>query len=175
MERLPRPREEEPCRQDAAAGPVDPDLGPEPAFRPGVRSRARWWRDQGLVLAVVALGGTLGAWARYAATLLWPTPAGTFPWTILLVNVTGCALMGAFMVLLTDAWAAHRLVRPFFGTGVLGGYTTFSTYAVDIRGLLEEHRPGLALGVLALTPATALAAVWLTATLTRRLIARRRP
>ena len=46
----------------------------------------------------------------------------------------GCAVIGVFMVLITDVWTAHPLVRPFFGTGVLGGFTTFSTYATDVRG-----------------------------------------
>ncbi|MFD9352984.1 fluoride efflux transporter FluC, partial [Streptomyces diastaticus] len=40
------------------------------------------------------------------------------------VNVVGCAAIGVLMVLITDVWPAHRLVRPFFGTGVLGGFTT---------------------------------------------------
>lgn len=127
------------------------------------------------MLAVVALGGALGACARYGAALLWPTPAGTFPWTTLLVNVTGCAVIGVFMVTLTETWSPHRLVRPFFGTGVLGGFTTFSTYAVDAQRLLDARAPGLGLGYLVLTPAAAVSAVWLAAALTRRLIRRRRP
>ena len=58
--------------------------------------------------------------------------------------------------------------RPFFGTGVLGGFTTFSTYAADVRRLLTEGQPGTALGYLAATLAAALAGVWLSATATRR-------
>lgn len=131
-------------------------------------------RGQGPVVAVVALGGVLGACARYGAALLWPTPHGAFPWTTLGVNVAGCAVIGVFMVLITDVWAAKGLVRPFFGTGVLGGFTTFSTYAVDIQRLLEAHRPGLALGYLGLTLLGAMSAVWLTAAGTRRLISGRR-
>ncbi|MEU4963955.1 fluoride efflux transporter CrcB [Streptomyces smyrnaeus] len=131
-------------------------------------------RGQGPVVAVVALGGVLGACARYGAALLWPAPHGAFPWTTLGVNVAGCAVIGVLMVLITDVWAAKRLVRPFFGTGVLGGFTTFSTYAVDIQRLLEAHRPGLALGYLGLTLLGAMSAVWLTAAGTRRLISGRR-
>ena len=66
---------------------------------------------------------------------------GSFPWTTLLVNGVGCAVIGVFMVVITDVWAAHRLVRPFFGTGVLGGFTTFSTYAVDIQKLWRPAGP----------------------------------
>ncbi|MGI5352498.1 fluoride efflux transporter CrcB [Streptomyces sp. CA-250714] len=149
--------------------PVPPLRGPLRTPRPPVL------RGQGPVIAVVALGGVLGACARYGAALLWPTPHGAFPWTTLGVNVSGCAVIGVFMVLISDVWAAHRLVRPFFGTGVLGGFTTFSTYAVDAQQLLEAHRPGTALGYLGLTLLGAVAAVWLTATVTRRLTSGRRP
>jgi CrcB protein len=125
------------------------------------------------VVAVVAIGGAIGASARYGAGLLWPTGAGAFPWTTLVVNAVGCAVIGAFMVVITDLWAAHRLVRPFFGTGILGGFTTFSTYAVDIRRLTDGGHPRIALAYLALTLVTALFAVWAAATATRRIFARR--
>lgn len=111
------------------------------------------------VLAVVAVGGVLGAEARYAAGLLWTTPAGGFPWTTLLINVSGCLVIGAFLVAVTEGRPAHRLVRPFFGTGVLGGFTTFSTYCLDIKRLFDAGREVAALGYLAATLLAALAAV----------------
>ncbi|MBT2546492.1 fluoride efflux transporter CrcB [Streptomyces sp. ISL-44] len=123
------------------------------------------------VVAVVALGGTVGASARYAASLRWPTAAGSFPWTTLLVNTVGCAVIGVFMVVITDVWAAHRLVRPFFGTGVLGGFTTFSTYAVDIQKLVAGGRTLAGLAYLALTVFAALVAVWSAVWATRRVLA----
>lgn len=132
-------------------------------------------RAQAPVVAAVALGGGAGAAARYAASLWWPTPAGGFPWTILWVNVAGCAVIGVFMVIVSEVRTAHPLVRPFFGTGVLGGFTTFSTYAVDVRNLLDGGRPGAGLLCLALTPAAALAAVWTAASVTRRALIRRQP
>ncbi|KOV64116.1 fluoride efflux transporter CrcB [Streptomyces sp. MMG1121] len=140
--------------------------------RAASRGRAEW-RTQGPVVAVVAIGGAVGATARYALTLAWPTPAGCFPWATFWTNVIGCAVIGVFMVLITDVWAAHRLVRPFFGTGVLGGFTTFSTYAVDIRKLVESGRPGLWPAYLAGTLCAALAAVWLGAVAARRVLIRR--
>ncbi|WP_328557156.1 fluoride efflux transporter CrcB [Streptomyces sp. NBC_00358] len=142
-----------------------------------VRAPARGaspWHGQGPVVAVVALGGAVGATARYGAARLWPTPADAFPWTTFAVNVVGCAVIGVFMVLITDAWRAHRLVRPFFGTGVLGGFTTFSTYAVDIRKLIGAGHAGIGLGYLAATLCAALAAVWLGVAATRRALAWRR-
>lgn len=132
--------------------------------------RARRRRGQRSIVVAVALGGGVGASARYGASLLWPTAAGAFPWTTLAVNAIGCALIGVFMVVITDLWAAHRLVRPFFGTGVLGGFTTFSTYAVDIQHLVDGRRAGIGLAYLGATPLAALAAVWIAATFTRRVI-----
>ncbi len=97
---------------------------PLPPFLGRPRTGTRWQ-----VLAVVAAGGALGASARYGAGLLWPTEPDAFPWTTLCVNVVGCALIGIFLVVLQEAWQAPPLVRPFVATGVLGGFTTFSTYA----------------------------------------------
>ncbi|MFI9050275.1 fluoride efflux transporter FluC [Streptomyces sp. NPDC053427] len=130
--------------------------------------RAAPWQGQWPVIGAVAVGGGIGAAARYGASLLWPTAAGTFPWTILAVNVVGCALMGVLMVLITELWSPHRLVRPFLGTGILGGFTTFSTYAVDIERLVNARQAALGLVYLAATLLAALAAVWGGVALTRR-------
>ncbi|WP_329311114.1 fluoride efflux transporter CrcB [Streptomyces sp. NBC_01262] len=144
---------------------TDPDVD---LHVPAQRRELR--RGQWPVIAAVSVGGAIGASARYGASLLWPTDPGTFPWTTFLVNVIGCGIIGVFMVIITDVWAAHRLVRPFFGTGVLGGFTTFSTYAVDIQRLVDQGRAGTGLAYLAGTMLAALAAVWTTANLTRRVI-----
>ncbi|MFE0511256.1 fluoride efflux transporter FluC [Streptomyces sp. NPDC058964] len=133
-------------------------------------SRRSARRAQIPVLAVVALGGALGATARYALSLWWPTAAGGFPWATFVTNVTGCAVIGVFMVIITDVWAAHRLVRPFFGTGVLGGFTTFSTYAVDIQRLVDGGHPAKGPAYLAATLFAALAAVWLASAAARRVL-----
>ncbi len=133
--------------------------------------RAAPWKGQWPVIGVVAAGGAIGAVARYGATQLWPTAAGAFPWTILAVNVAGCALMGVLMVLITELSSPHRLVRPFLGTGILGGFTTFSTYAVDIQSLVDARRAPLALAYLAGTLLAALAAVWGASAATRELLA----
>lgn len=126
------------------------------------------------VVAVVAAGGAIGASARYGASLIWPAAPGTFPTTTLLVNVIGCAVMGVFMVLLTETRTPHPLLRPFFGTGVLGGFTTFSTYAVDIERLVAGGHARTGLAYLGLTLLAALAAVWSAAWATRRVVVRRR-
>ncbi|MFI1098138.1 fluoride efflux transporter FluC [Streptomyces sp. NPDC020917] len=147
---------------------VDDPLHPKSSL-PAQRRLRR--PGQGPVVAVVAAGGAIGACARYGAALAWHTAAGTFPWTTLVVNAVGCAVIGVFMVVITDVWAAHRLVRPFFGTGVLGGFTTFSTYATDVQRLADGGHPRTALAYLALTVVAALGSVWAAATATRRVVA----
>lgn len=145
---------------------------------PGPETLSRWrlpLRGQWPVVGVVALGGVIGALARYGAALEWPVAAGRFPWTTLWVNVVGCAVIGVFMVVITEGRPAHRLVRPFFGTGVLGGFTTFSTYAVDIQKLIKAHETARALLYLGATLLAALAAVWCAAWTTRRVLAWRVP
>lgn len=160
-------------------GASDPDSAPVESANPAAprrstRTPAATVLGHGDVLAAVSVGGGVGAAARYALTLAWPTPVGAFPWTILTVNAVGCGLIGILMVTLTEAGAAHRLVRPFLGTGVLGGFTTFSSYTVDAHRLITTGRIGLALLYLALTLVTALAAVWATASATRLFLRARR-
>ena len=126
-------------------GAVDPE-----AARPDPRPAA--------VLGVIAVGGALGAEARYALAAAWPHPPGGWPWTTLLTNVAGCLLIGVLMVLVTERYRAHPLTRPLLGTGVLGGYTTFSTYAVDAVTGAAAGRSGLALAAVAATPVLAVGA-----------------
>ncbi|MFE9115035.1 fluoride efflux transporter CrcB [Streptomyces collinus] len=147
---------------------------PEKRLRLPVR-RPPSGRAQAPVVAAVSLGGAVGATARYAASLWWATPPKGFPWTTLGVNIAGCAVIGVFMVVITEIRPAHPLVRPFFGTGVLGGFTTFSTYAVDIRRLIDGGQAGTGLAYLAATPLAALTAVWLAAATTRRALKGRQP
>ncbi|GAA3913090.1 hypothetical protein GCM10022244_23810 [Streptomyces gulbargensis] len=117
-------------------------------------------RDQFPVVGAVAAGGALGAAARYGAALAWPTPAGAFPWTTLLVNASGCAALGVLMVVVTEiVESPHPLLRPFLGTGFCGGFTTFSTYALDTQRLLASGDPARGLLYLGGTLLTALLAV----------------
>ncbi len=117
--------------------------------------------------AAIAAGGALGALSRYGLTVAVPDGSGTFPWGTFLVNVTGCALIGVLMTLLLEVWVAHPLWRPFLGIGILGGFTTFSTYAVQTRGLLDSGAAATGLLYLFGTVGAALVAVWFGAHLTR--------
>ena len=116
-------------------------------------------QGDGAVVGVVAVGGGLGSLARYAVARIMPVGPDAFPWATFGVNVLGCLLIGILLVLVTEAWTAHRLWRPFLGVGVLGGFTTFSTYAVEIVGLADGGRPVLASTYLAGTLVAAFTAV----------------
>ena len=147
--------------------PVDPDVDLR-RVRP-----ARHRRDEATLLATIAVGGALGAAARFLAGRIWPTSGTAFPWTTWAVNLVGCALIGVLMVLVTDVWTGRRLLRPFVGTGVLGGFTTFSTYSVDIQRLTASGHLPTALAYLLATVVAALVAVWAAAGGTRALVTRR--
>jgi fluoride exporter len=126
------------------------------------------------VVAVVAAGGVVGALARYGLGVAFPHPRGGFPWATFGVNVSGCLLIGALIVLVTEGFAAHPLARPFLGTGILGGYTTFSTAMVDTQRLWSAGAAGTGLAYLFGTLAAALAAVYLGVLGTRWSVSRRR-
>jgi CrcB protein len=133
--------------------PVDPDLDPA----------------HPVVVLAVSLGGGAGAAARLAADRLAPEV-----WATLAVNLIGCALIGVLVVLTTEVWQAHPLIRPFLGTGVLGGFTTFSTYALDTHGLWVAGDRAAAAGYLVGTLLGCVAATAAAVTLSRSLVPGRR-
>jgi CrcB protein len=96
------------------------------------------------VLAVIAAGGTAGALARYGLAVAIAHDGTAFPWATFLTNISGCLVMGLLMFLVTEVWPPRRYARPFLGVGVLGGFTTFSTFATDTRGLLAGGAAGTA-------------------------------
>ncbi|GAA2407292.1 hypothetical protein GCM10010420_39210 [Streptomyces glaucosporus] len=149
--------------------PVDPDVD---LRVPAQRAETSGGRAR-TVLAAVAAGGALGATARHGLTLAWPAPPGGFPWAVLAANAVGCALIGVLMVLVSEhGRVRHPLARPFLGAGVLGGFTTYSAYALDTVRLLERGETGTAVAYLGGTLAAALGAVWAAAAATRAAVAR---
>ncbi|HEX4834132.1 MAG TPA: CrcB family protein [Trebonia sp.] len=112
------------------------------------------------LLGAVALGGALGALARYGLQEAFPHGPGEFGWATLAINVSGCLAIGVIAVLIAATPGVSRLVRPFAVTGILGGYTTFSTYIVDIQRAVLAGAPRTALLYAAATLACALAAAW---------------
>ncbi|KQX69761.1 fluoride efflux transporter CrcB [Angustibacter sp. Root456] len=131
-------------------------------------------RRDGPVLLTIGAGGALGSAARWALAHVAPSAPGHVPWATFGVNVSGCLALGVLMVLVVDVWPPRRFVRPFLGVGVLGGYTTFSTYALETRSLLVDGRPGLAAAYLLGSLLAGLLAVWVALTLTRALVVRTR-
>lgn len=120
------------------------------------------------VLAVISAGGVLGAVSRYGIGAAWPHDPRAFAWSTWTINVTGCLLIGVLMVLIAHRWPRRRLIRPFWGVGVLGGYTTFSTASVDVL----RAAPGPGLLYLGCTVIGALLAVWLGTAATEAMLRR---
>lgn len=97
----------------------------------------------------VALGGGTGAWLRFLVgrgwtALLGPVRAGTFPYGTLTVNVLGSLLMGVLIGWLARFGSHGEGTRLFLAIGVLGGFTTFSSFSLDILTLTERGQLGLA-------------------------------
>jgi CrcB protein len=155
------------AQPDPAASdlPVDPDAGPgTDVFRQRSRTQRRW--D---IALVIAAGGAVGGGARYLLSTSWPHPDGGFPWATFIENVSGSLLLGALMVFLLEVWRPRRYARPFLGVGVLGGYTTFSTYTADIDALLRAGAVPVALAYLFGTLVVGFFATWTGLTLARRI------
>ena len=86
------------------------------------------------MLGVVALGGAAGALLRYGLSEAFPDPADGFPWTIFAVNVVGCAILATLPAI--PVLRLHPVLPPLLGPGVLGGFTTLSTFAEQARALV---------------------------------------
>ena len=96
-------------------------------------------RHQGLSFLLVFLGGGIGSMLRHGVNLASAAILGpNFPWGTLLVNIAGSIAMG-----LLAGWSAFRgeggqLIRVFLATGVLGGFTTFSAFSLDVAVLWQR-------------------------------------
>lgn len=89
---------------------------------------------------MIALGGALGAIARYqvAASVQSRLPVG-FPYGTFVVNVSGCFIMGVVTVLLTERLVAHPNWRYLVPVGFVGAYTTFSTFALETFMAVSDY------------------------------------
>jgi fluoride exporter len=114
--------------------PLDPDIEVEEVAGVAARPLHLRWSAIGLVVA----GGTIGTFIRYAVAQAIPEWGG-IPVAIFLINITGAFLLGWLLEALVRGGpdqGRRRTLRLFAGTGILGGYTTYSTFAVDTDGLL---------------------------------------
>lgn len=93
---------------------------------------------------LAALGGALGALARWAVAATLPSSPTGWPWATLLVNLTGCLLLGMLFAVLAGRFPHAAWPRPLLAVGVLGGYTTYSAFAVEVVRLAESGALGTA-------------------------------
>jgi CrcB protein len=114
----------------------------------------------GTVIAYVAaaVGGALGALGRWGVSEALPREPAAWPWATLLVNLTGCLLLGLLLARLLARHPGIPWLRPFLATGFLGGYTTYSAFAVETVQLTEAGRPGLAVAYVVASVAGGVAA-----------------
>jgi fluoride exporter len=94
---------------------------------------------------LAALGGALGALARWALAEALPSAPTGWPWATLVANLAGCLLIGVLLARLAARSPEPAWARPFLGVGVLGGFTTYSAFAVEVVRLVEGG--ALVLGV----------------------------
>ena len=99
-----------------------------------------------MIVLWVAIGGALGSMARYGVNVWSGRVFGTeFPWHTLIVNILGCFIMGALTGLMAQKLNLSQEARAFLTTGILGGFTTFSAFSLDVA-LLVERKAAVAAG-----------------------------
>ena len=93
------------------------------------------------LLLLASAGGAIGAGARYLVHVGVARVLGTsFPWATLTVNVLGCLLMGIVVELVVLRLDGSPELRTFLAAGILGGFTTFSAFALDVEALVSRHQ-----------------------------------
>jgi CrcB protein len=119
-------------------------------------------------LAAVFSGGAAGALARALVEDALPHDPGSWPWATFAVNVAGALLLGWAVTRLQERLPISAYRRPFIGTGICGGLTTFSAFQVELLQMLDAGRLGLALAYAAASLAAGALAVALATNLVRR-------
>jgi CrcB protein len=104
-----------------------------------------------LRVGAIAVGGALGTLGRYGAEHAWPPRPDGFPWTTLGINFAGSFALALLLTLLVERWPGATLVRPFAAIGLCGGFTTFSTVAVEVVQRGRHGHAGVAAVYLAAT------------------------
>lgn len=110
-------------------------------------------------VASIAVGGGIGSLARYLLSAAFQAGQG-FPWAVFAVNISGSFVLGVLMVYMLEVWPPRRFLRPFLAVGLIGGYTTFSTFAGGVMTLFTGGRLALADSYALTSILAALVAVW---------------
>lgn len=153
-----RPHDALPLSQAEAVAIEEAEL----AHAPGDSSAALTpaWHERLAGFGAVSAGGLLGASGRYAvsgwAAHRW---GSAFPWGTLLINGAGCFALGFYLTLITERFTGRATVRLFVATGLLGAFTTFSTFSYETVHLFQHDQPVRALAYVAASLAGGLAAV----------------
>jgi len=119
-------------------------------------------------LAAIFVGGFVGAVARAGLIEAFPSQSGQWPWATFTVNVAGALLLGYFTTRLQERLPLSSYRRPLLGTGVCGALTTFSTMQLELLGMLDGDRIGLAVAYAAVSAAAGFLAVAVATNLVRR-------
>lgn len=112
------------------------------------------------VLLVMA-GGAVGSGMRYLVSAMSQVPSAAFPWPTLTVNVIGSFVLGLVAALSTQYDVLSRQQALLLGTGLCGGFTTFSTFSVEMVSLIQQQRIDIALLYFLSSFTTTIAAAWL--------------
>ena len=114
-------------------------------------------------LLLIAIGGAAGSVLRYlvSGVVQQGAGAGVFPWGTLAVNLLGCFAIGVLAELSESRGVLDAEMRGLLIVGLIGGFTTFSTFANETLSALRESQPLSAAGNVLVSVATGLAAVWL--------------
>lgn len=116
--------------------------------------------------ALVASGGAIGALGRYhlgvaVTRVIGDEAARSFPWATLLVNILGCLAMGVLTGWFIRQGATDENLRLFLGVGILGGFTTFSTFGLEMLTLVQRGSIMAAFGYTSASVLAGLAAVFI--------------
>ena len=125
-------------------------------------------RADGRELAAIFAGGFVGAVARALVNQALAPEPGRWPWATFVINVAGALLLGYFTTRLQERLPLSAYRRPFVGTGVCGGLTTFSTMQLELVGMLDADRIGLAIAYASASVVLGFLAVLVASNLVRR-------
>lgn len=153
--------------------PIDPDLSPDDAAEPSPEHRPSPQPHEARrpsVLASIGAGGFLGTLARYEVERILPVASGHFPWATFAINISGSLLLGSILTYILETVGLTRFARTFLCVGVLGSWTTMSTFAGESDLLVRSGHAAMAIAYCMATVVGGVAATWLGIASARRAV-----